>query len=110
MADTWITDITHFLDKEGEIISEPAQARKLAEYFAAIIVMASFLDPDYPTEYRVLCRRRPNRKPCQEEIAGFVEPETDNIVWVCPACGDGGLISNWRGTIWDMTDSSEVVH
>jgi hypothetical protein len=29
MADTWFTDITHFLDGNGEIIEEPAQARKL---------------------------------------------------------------------------------
>jgi hypothetical protein len=26
MADTWITDITRFLDEDGEIISEPIQA------------------------------------------------------------------------------------
>ena len=108
MADTWVTDITHFLDEEGEIISEPTKARKLGEYLAAIIVMASFPDPEYPSDYRVRCRRRPNRKPCLEEIVGFVDPETDDIVWMCPACGDSGLISNWRGTIWDMSNAGGV--
>jgi hypothetical protein len=105
LADAWVTDITHFLDEEGKIISEPSQAREIAEYFAAIIVMASYPDPEYPPDYRVQCRRRPKRKPCQEEIAGFVDPETDNIVWMCPTCGDRGFISNWRGTIWDMSDA-----
>jgi hypothetical protein len=38
MADTWVTDITHFLDEKGEMITEPPQARKLGEYLAAIIV------------------------------------------------------------------------
>ncbi|MBI2355268.1 MAG: hypothetical protein HYV06_09605 [Deltaproteobacteria bacterium] len=110
MADTWITDITHFLDNEGEIISEPAQARKLGEYFTAIIVMSSYPEPEYPIEYRVNCRRRPNRKPCQEEIVGFVDHETDDIVWMCPKCNDRGLISNWQGTIWDMSDADDTVH
>jgi len=31
MADTWTTDITHFLD-DGEIISELAPAKALGEY------------------------------------------------------------------------------
>lgn len=45
MADTWITDIAHFLDENGEMIKEPPQARKLGEYLAAIIVMASYILP-----------------------------------------------------------------
>jgi hypothetical protein len=110
MADTWVMDITHFLDDNGEIITEPPEARRLGEYLAAIIVMASYHDPEYPPEYMVRCCRRPNRKPCEEEIAGWVDPDTDNIVWKCPACGDRGLISNWQGTIFDMTESDEVVH
>jgi hypothetical protein len=32
-----LTDITHFLDEDGDKISEPVPARVLGEYFAAII-------------------------------------------------------------------------
>jgi len=110
LPDTWITDISHFLDENGELISEPSQARKLGEFLAAIIVMASYPDPEYPHEYRVSCRRRPNRKLCQTDIAGWLDPETDDVVWICPICQDKGLIRNWRGTIWDMSDSGNVVH
>ena len=110
MQDTWVTDITHFLDEEGDLISEPLQARKFAEYITAIIVMASYPEPEYPPEYKVRCRRRPNRKPCLEQIVGFVDPDTDDIVWMCPSCGDRGFISNWRGTIWDMSEVEEVTH
>ena len=109
MAETWITDITHFLDEEGGIITRPPRARNLAESLTAIIIMASFPEPDYPPEYLVRCRRRLNHKPCREEIVGFVDPETDYIVWMCPVCGDRGLISNWHGTIWDMS-GAEGVH
>jgi hypothetical protein len=110
MADTWISDITHFLDDHGNLIEEPKEARVLADYFAAIIVMASYPEPDYPPEYRVSCRRRPQRKPCREEIVGFIDPETDDVVWMCPKCNDRGFISNWQGTIWDMSEMGEVAH
>ncbi|MDP2886211.1 MAG: hypothetical protein Q8P51_14450 [Ignavibacteria bacterium] len=105
MADTWITDLTHFLDEEGNIISKPAQAKAIAEYLAAIVSMASFPDPEYPPEYSVKCRRRPNRKPCLERIVGFINLETDAIVWMCPRCKDCGTISNWRGTQWDLSSA-----
>ena len=110
MADIWTIDLIHFLDEEGDIISEPAQARLLGEYFATIVLMASHLDPEYPPEYKVKCRRRPNRKPCNEEIAGWVDPENDDLFWICPKCQDRGRISNWRGTIWDMSDSEQISH
>ena len=41
-ADTWISDMTHFLDQNGNLVKEPKEARVLADYFAAIIVMASY--------------------------------------------------------------------
>ena len=110
MAETWITDITHFLDEEGNLISEPSQARKLGEFLAVIIVMASYIEPEFPEKYRVSCRRRPNRKPCLKDIVAYVDPETEDIFWKCPKCGDRGLISNRQGTIWDMTDADEIAH
>ncbi len=108
MADTWITDITHFLDEKGEMITGPIAAAKLAEYFAAIIVMASEIE--YPPEHQVYCRRKPKRKPCLGEITGYVHPDTDEIYWECLKCGDRGIINNWQGTIWDMRSTGEIMH
>jgi hypothetical protein len=110
MADTWIIDLTHYLDEDGDIISEPSPAKALAKYFTAIVFMASFPDPEYPPEYKVMCRRRPNRKPCLTELISFVDPETDDIMWMCPRCNDRGLISNWKGSMWDLSDLGETAH
>lgn len=110
MSDTWITDITHFLDEDGHIVSVPAEAKRMGDYFAAIVMMASFSEPDYPPEYKVSCRRRPNRKPCKEEIVGWIEPDGDDIFWICSKCQDRGRISNWRGTIYDMSNIGEIFH
>ena len=109
MAGSYTTDITHFLDEEGNLISAPAQARRLAEHLTAIIVMASFPDPELPPEYQAYCHRRPNRKPCKTGLLGFVLPDSDTIAWLCPRCGHNGLITGWRGTMWDMS-AAEVAH
>lgn len=109
MADALISDISHFLNEKGAMISEPPEARKLGEYLAAIIVMASYPDPEYEG-FTVLCRRKPKRKPCRTEIAAWLDPETDDVVWICPVCQDKGIISNWRGTTWDMSESGEITH
>jgi len=58
MADIWITDITHFLDDNGEMIVEPVQARKIAEYFAAIAMLASH--PDVDTDHTFPSRAFPS--------------------------------------------------
>ena len=34
----------------------------------------------------------------------------DDVVWMCPKCNDRGFISNWQGTIWDMSEMGEVEH
>jgi len=108
MAGTWVMDISYFLDENGEMILEPPEVRELAEYLVAIIVMASYPDPEYPPEYQVFCRRSPNSKPCLEELIVYIDPETDVIFWKCPKCEERGLISNWQGTIWDMSNVGGV--
>jgi hypothetical protein len=87
------------------MIKEPAEAKALAEYFAAIVIMSSFPESEYPPQYKVKCRRRPNHRPCLEEIAGFISPDDDFIAWNCPKCKDGGFISNWRGSMWDLSNA-----
>jgi hypothetical protein len=110
MPFTWITDLSDFLDEAGDIISQPSKAKTLAEYYSSIVFMVSYPDPEYPAEYSVKCRKRPNRKPCLGKIFGFINPEADDILWMCPKCYERGLISNWRGSMWDLSDSGDVAH
>lgn len=105
MPYTWITDLTDFLDEAGDIFSQPAKTKTLAEYYSAIVLMVSYPDMEHPPEYRVTCRKRPKRKPCHGEIFGFINPEADDIMWMCPKCYDRGLISNWRGSMCDLSNA-----
>jgi hypothetical protein len=107
MGDTWITDLTHFLDQNGRIEPMPGPARLLAEHFTSIVLMASHAEDARSPEYQVRCRRRPARKRCPGYIEADMDSETDEIMWWCPMCGDNGYIRNWKGTIWDLSHDSD---
>jgi hypothetical protein len=99
MADTWIIDLRHFLTPAGAIDEMPAPARRLAEYFASIVVDATSNLDDPPT---VRCRRRLRRRRCPGRIDAIASVEDhEAIVWHCPVCGDQGVIRGWTGTLWD---------
>lgn len=105
MADTWITDLTHFLEN-GRLPPElPGPARRLLAYFGKIIAAVTGVEPDDPLGVR--CHRRPKRRPCSGEIEGYIDPQSNTIHWVCLVCGDNGRISNWENTMWDLSQAAE---
>ena len=105
-AGTYVTDLTHFLTKEGAIAPMPRPARRLAEFLGEVVVDATTVPSEEKLEERVKCRQRPGRKPCSGEIETDFELDTDTIVWWCPVCGENGYIRNWKGTLWDRTNDS----
>ncbi len=104
MADTWITDIGHFTDPGVEL---PAPARRLSEYFGSLIQAASVRPSGHPDETPVRCRRRPARRPCSGFIRVHRSDVPAEISWICPECGDNGLIVNWRKCPWDLSEIPE---
>ena len=104
LGDTWITDLTHFLDEDGQIAPADGPARRLAEHLTAIVAMASYPEIVIPAEFSVRCRRRPARKPCSGHIEADLYASTDEIMWWCTQCDDKGYIRNWRRSMWDLGD------
>ena len=103
---TYIVDLTHFLAADGAIGPQHGPARRFADYLTKIVVVAT--SPVTLSEKLavVRCRRRPGRKPCVGKIDVDLEPETEQIVWWCPACGEQGTISNWKDSLWDCSDTA----
>jgi hypothetical protein len=110
MAYTHLTDLTDFLDDAGDILSDPVQSKEIGEYITDIVFMASFPETEYPEEYIVDCHCHSKQEPCLGKIVGFINQETDDIMWMCPKCVDRGIISNWRGTMWDLSTLGHVVN
>lgn len=103
MGDTWISDLRHFLDKDGAIAPKAGPAKRMADYLTRIVMDATTSLHSVSIDAVVRCRRRPGRRPCPGEIETDIDSETSQIVWWCPACGDNGYIRNWKGSLWDCT-------
>jgi hypothetical protein len=99
VGNTWIVDLRHYLSPVGAIADMPGPARKLAEYFASIVVDATTNLDEEPT---VRCRRRPAHRPCTGVVMSYPSADEDaSIHWYCPVCDDNGLIRGWQKTLWD---------
>ncbi len=104
MGDTWIIDIRHFGTDQASLMDIPVRARRLAEYFGAVISAATLATPGVIVNTALQCRRRPGRKPCPGHL--IVEPYEvpPEIQWSCSDCNDNGVIRNWKGTAWDLSE------
>lgn len=103
MADTWITDMTHYLTESGSVADMPSPAANLARYFGSIVAEVTGHPGGEVRQTGIRCRRRPRRKPCPGRIKAILQLNKGEIVWSCPVCGDNGFIRHWQGTPWHRT-------
>ena len=106
---TYITDLKHFLTKDGAIAAIGGQAKRFADILTMIVVDATTPSAERSSTSKVQCWHRPGRKRCTGLIEAGITPDTDAIRWECPACGNNGIISNWQGTLWDRS-GDEATH
>lgn len=102
MGNTWVSNILHYLNEDGEFAVKSGPARRIAEHTCAIVkaVTSRPAGADWTTD--VPCRRRPGRKPCIGPIiASYAKDDPATIVWGCPVCEDEGCIRGWQETRWD---------
>ena len=94
-----VTDMLHFL---GLPEDAPGPARRLAEHLGGIVRAATAGDASTPWVSALPCRRRPAHRACPGRITiRRPEPPTP-IEWRCSACDDGGIISNWEDSPFDL--------
>ncbi|MDE2279392.1 MAG: hypothetical protein KGK06_04965 [Xanthomonadaceae bacterium] len=91
----YITDATHFLDETGAIGPQSGPGRKMADFLGTVIVAATLSGTSATTP---LCFK------CSGSVTAHA-PAGEVIEWQCSGCGESGRITNWAGTLWDMTAS-----
>lgn len=101
MGDIYITDMTHFEEIPSGSSYEPA--RKIAQFFGAIVSAASVSPENRLIDSALSCRRRPGRKPCPGHLQIYKDNKSGVITWHCTWCNDQGEIRNWEGTTWDLS-------
>ena len=105
----WVIDIRHWLD-ETQTGPGATQLRSKVKKLTEIIAYATSIDASISVDTMPKCWRRPNRKPCKGQLDINLDPATDQIHWICPNCGDEGVVTGWKGLIWDMSDPPPDFH
>jgi hypothetical protein len=102
-ANTYVTDLRHFLNGEtGELAADmPAPALRLAMFLASIVAWATSQAGEENELTNVWCWRSPGRTRCRGEIMARLVSGSSEIVWQCPHCGLNGVISGWESSFWD---------
>jgi hypothetical protein len=96
----YISDARHFLDDEGAIAPMRGAAKAMAEFHGAVIAFATdFEEVGVPLAQCIKCKK----SSVSAELA-----LDDAIVWHCPRCRAEGRISNWRGTLWDLSNRPDA--
>lgn len=104
----YITDITHFLDKNMLLPKDLSpEARDFAEFLGSIISTVTYNQTCDVLDTKICCRL-PEKPPCTGTIHACIDGDYDKINWICPRCKVEGDISNWHNTFWDVSDDRSL--
>ena len=103
----WVIDIRHWLG-ENLVDAGLPQLKFKVKKLAEIITYATAIEAGISVDVRPRCGRKPQRKPCAGELEISLDFDIEQIHWLCPECGDEGVLTGWRGLIWDMSDCSST--
>lgn len=96
----YITDARHFLDEKGAIAPCRGPAKAMAEFHASVIAYASDFDGT-----GVMA---PSCFKCKKSAVEAALAQDDAILWSCARCKAEGRISNWQGTLWDLSERPDL--
>ena len=100
---THITDLTHFLDENGQApIDAPEQLRDALGFFGSIVEAGSSHPVGTRFSSTIPCRREPKKS--RLTITNGIDGV---MCWECPDCGENGCISKWQGSSYDLSDAME---
>lgn len=109
MTNTWITHLPHFLDESGNIPNElPTAALQVANSICSFVAYATHfageMDEEFPSCFVTL-----NKESCQGKVFPCLTMD-EKISWRCDICHSNGVISGWQGTLWDLSEKSELLN
>ena len=99
----WVIDIRHWLDDSQSGAAVP-QLKSKVKKITEIITYATSIESGLSVDSQPKCWRRPKRKPCKGNLDIQIYPASGQIYWMCPICEDEGVVTGWRGLIWDMSN------
>ncbi|HSR51631.1 MAG TPA: hypothetical protein VLV83_12450 [Acidobacteriota bacterium] len=101
MGKRWSTDIRHFL--QGEAALGPESELHLRLYLTEIVKAATALNARQSRATALRCRRHRQRSRCPGRLEVRLQDLPAEIQWLCPSCGESGVILNWPRSPWDLS-------
>lgn len=75
----------------------------LVHHARAIVSTASLAIAGAPHASAIRCRKRPNRRRCTGHLELLRQQVPARIHWSCPACGQTGVLSDWKDSEADLS-------
>lgn len=101
MPRSYVTDLRHFLDEDGQPAPGPAGA--LRRYLGRIAESGSVMQIGEGGKIGLCCANPSQRKRCGGQL--FVgRTAADSLEWQCTRCAENGLLSGWAKTQFDLGD------
>lgn len=100
MPRTYVTDIQHLLDASGEPL--PGAGGDMARYLGCIIEAGSVVPVGKGRLVPLRCANPSHRRRCGRQL-GVAVPSAGTIEWECIGCRERGVITNWAGTGFDLS-------
>jgi len=102
MNRTYVTDMRHYLDRNGAVPDDiPGPALNIGLFLGPIVAWVTTHETRPKVRTNVPCRSRPGRRRCTGIMYAGFHSDGSTIVWQCPVCHDNGFIRGWEGTVWD---------
>ena len=99
-----ITNLKHFLDKDGNLPDLTPEALSLFGFLSQIVEAATLAYELPLTLVEDHCNAIVNGDVCKSPIEVWIDFDTHEIGWECLECDHEGMISEWSGTAWDRRD------
>ncbi len=96
----YFTDARHFLDDKGAIAPLRGPAKAMADFHAGVIA--------YATDFDDVGVTLPRCFKCKKGKVEAALAQDDAIAWHCTGCQAEGRISNWQGTLWDLSERPDT--
>lgn len=100
MPRTYVTDIQHLLDDGGQ--PAPGPVGEMARYLGRIIEAGTVMPVGKGRLAPLCCANPSHRRRCGGQL-GVVIPSAGTIEWECIGCREHGVITNWTGTAYDLS-------
>ncbi len=103
MIYTRYSDVTDFMNEKGELEDLNPSAARIVAFLRSVVGWVTTRQAVISERTNDTCLRITGRARCLGDADAFLLPEEKEIHYMCPECGDNGVIQGWESIGWDRS-------